>query len=377
MDCLIVPLVWSISTAAIYILVTINLLTAITSIFINYCFIAGILSKRQLITPTNLFVMSLAVSDLLVGLITQPMICAHLLANRVTVRNCEIIYVFFYSLGIFCGASGNCLPVISLDRYMHIKKLQHYTQYVTIKRVVIVIVAVWISSVVTAFLPLYGVSYFHFFLIIIVCHIINAIVMSLAYALMISQLAKAQIKVRPIVKQPALISTNVNSGTTTAATAGAPRGNATATTFMDVPVTQIVTPRATTFTSLNSATTTVAATGVRTDDPASKAERRLAKDISRQLRITVTVAMLVAVVVVSWMPGFISCLVMSLDPPSFDKDATKVTAHYFALTLGLVTSSVNPLLYCWRIKKVRHAALEIFRKTFMFKVYFRGKNVVA
>ena len=373
MACLIVPLVWSVSSLAIYILVTINVLTAITSIFINYCFIAGILSKRELITPTNLFVMSLAVSDLLVGLITQPMMCAHLLTNRVTVRSCAIIYIFFYSLGIFCGASGNCLPVISLDRYLHIKKLQHYTKYVTIKRVVIVIVAVWISSVVTAFLPLYGVSYFHFFLIIIVCHIINAVVMSLAYASMISQLAKAQVKVRPIVARPALTSTNMNPATTPVA-ARASRGNATATTPIDVPVTPIVTTQAKTFTSLNSATTSVAATRAPIDDQALKAERRQAKDISRQLRITVTVAMLVAVVIVSWMPGFISCLIMSLDAPSFDKDATKVTAHFFALTMGLVTSSANPLLYCWRIKKVRHAALEIFRKTFMFKVYFRGRN---
>eukprot|EP00112_Aurelia_sp_Birch-Aquarium-sp1_P015707 Seg3505.2 transcript_id=Seg3505.2/GoldUCD/mRNA.D3Y31 product="Beta-1 adrenergic receptor" protein_id=Seg3505.2/GoldUCD/D3Y31 len=341
------PAVWPMSTAAIYTLVTINILTAITSILINYCFIAGILSKKELITPTNLFVVTLAVSDLLVGLISQPMLCAHLLVNRMTVRSYAIAFCSFYSLGVFCGASGNCLPVISLDRYIRIKKLQHYTKYVTIKRVVIVIVAVWINAVVTAFLPLYGVSKFAFYIIIIIGISIIAIVMSFAYFSMIRHLAKAQLKVRPIIQQ-APTSTHMNTVVTT----------------------NFVTARGPTSTPTATSATLM-------DYPASTCERRRAKDISRQLRITITVAILVAVVIVSWLPCFFSGLIRSLNVPVFDKDSKKVTMHYVTVTIGFVSSSVNPLLYCWRIKNVRKAALDMFRKTVTFKVCCRNSNEIT
>ena len=327
MACSILPAVWPMSTAAMGVLVTTNILTALTNILINFCFIAGILSKERLITPTNLFVVSLAVSDLLVGFISQPLMCAHLLVNRPTVRNCAIAYCSFYSIGIFCGASGLCLPVISLDRYVRMKKLQYYTKYVTKQRVVIVIAMLWINALVIAFLPFYGVPHYIFYSMLMAYLGIISIVMSIAYASVIIRSARPRVHAKPINRRQTASLHRTNSAT---------------------------------ITTISMATTSTHAS-------VSESEQRLAADNSRQLRITITVAILVAVVIISWTPCFISGLIWALGIPSSDKDSTIVATHYISVTIGFASSSVNPLLYCWRIREVRKAALDILRNTLKFK----------
>ena len=339
MACPILPPVWPMSKSAIYMLVTINVLTAVTSVLINFCFIGGILRKGQHKTPTKIFLVSLSVSGFFVGLISQPVMCANLLLNRSTIHSCTVTNSSFVALAIFCGASLNCLPALSFDRYIRVKKLQYYTKYVTRKRVVIVITMLWINAVVVAFLPMYGAPNFIFYYVVIVCHSINAVVMLFAYVLMITRLAMARVKVRPINTQIGSTSTSMNSVTVAAAMATA-------------------------------ATTATAATAttISLEDVLSRFERRRAKAISRQLRITSTIAILVAVVIVSWMPYFVTGLMWSLNVPSSDKDSVLVTMFYVSVTIGFVSSSINPFLYCWRIRNVRKAALAIFRKRFMFKV---------
>ena len=182
----------------IYLLVVTNAVTAITSVMINFCFIKGIFSKERLITPTNLFVVSLAVSDFLVGLISQPLMCVHLLVNRSTVRSCGLAYSTYFALGIFCGVSGLCLPVISLDRYIRMKKLQYYTRFVTKRRVVIVILALWINAIVMAFSPLYGVPRHIFYSVLIVYLCVISIVMSIAYASVIIRSTRSLVRIGPI-----------------------------------------------------------------------------------------------------------------------------------------------------------------------------------
>ena len=50
-------------------------------------------------------------------------------------------------------------------------------------------------------------------------------------------------------------------------------------------------------------------------------------------------------------------------PLTLSENAKKplVIASYFAVTLVYLNSSLNPLLYCWKIKEVRHSVMEILR----------------
>ena len=336
MDCSILPSIRTMASPIIYILVMINAVTSVTNVLINFCFIKGIFSKERLITPTNLFVVSLAVSDFLVGVVSQPLMCVHLLVNRSTVRSCALAYSTYFALGIFCGVSGLCLPVISLDRYIRMRKLQYYTKHVTKRRAVIVILAIWVNAIVMALSPLYGVPRDIFYGVLLAYIFIISVVMSFSYAFVITKSIKAIGPIRKC-KRPSF--TSMNSGGT--------RG----------PTTTTAAP-ATTIAPISETTTNS------TSHQVSRAERRPAADQSMQLRITITVAILVAVVIVTWVPCFIVGVVWALDIPVSDNNSTIVTMRYVTLTIGFASSSVNPLLYCWRIRDVRKAALATFRSIF-------------
>ena len=182
-----------------------------------------------------------------------------------------------------------------------------------------------------AFIPQYGVPRFAFYSVGISGLVIISIVMSAAYALLIRSLKRSRvIAVQPMSTQRESISSSMNNATITAAATSS------------------------------------------TDATISKINRRLAVDNVKQLHITSTVAILVAVVLVSWTPCFISGLVWALDISTNNKDSTKVTMHYLSLTIGFASLLANPFLYCWRIGKVRRAAIEVFRNIMTLKIFQRS-----
>ena len=310
MDCSILPLVSTMSDATIYLLVAVNIITSILTVVVNYFFIRGIISKPLLLTPTNLLVMSLACSDLLVGLVTQPMMCAFLLVNITRPRYCVTAQITFFSLGVFCGASGLCLPVISLDRYIRMKKLTYYMKYVTKQRAMAAIVVTWVNAIVLSFSPLYGLKQDLFYLLLLVYLAFLLAVMTLAYVSVTKRSSVQVSRVNPPTNQG--ISLPLTSPTGPVSVRLSPRPNV---------------------------------------------------EYSRQMRITMIVALLVVMVIVSWLPAFIVCFIWALDKRSMDKNRTIVTLHYATITFGCACSAVNPLLYCSRIREVRKAAMDVFWNT--------------
>ncbi|XP_070408768.1 LOW QUALITY PROTEIN: trace amine-associated receptor 13c [Nothobranchius furzeri] len=125
----------------------INLLLSCISLFtvaLNLLVIISISHFRQLHTPTNLFLLSLAVSDFLVGLLLMPI--RILLTGGCWVLGsfmCGVFHLFSYTL---TSASVGNMVLISADRYVAICDPLHYQTKVTNMRVQIC-VCVWICSV--------------------------------------------------------------------------------------------------------------------------------------------------------------------------------------------------------------------------------------
>ncbi|KAK2814484.1 hypothetical protein Q5P01_000397 [Channa striata] len=134
----------------IYILLSfISLLT----VFLNLLVIVSISHFRQLHTPTNLLLLSLAVSDFLVGLFVMPF---HILLTEPCWLLGDLVCVLYYFLNfIIVYASVLNMVLISVDRYVAICDPLRYSTRITQKKVQIFVLLCWSYCVFYSFLFLY------------------------------------------------------------------------------------------------------------------------------------------------------------------------------------------------------------------------------
>ncbi|XP_059199334.1 trace amine-associated receptor 13c-like [Centropristis striata] len=123
------------------ILSSISLLTAT----LNLLVIISISHFRQLHTPTNLILLSLAVSDFFVGLLMFFQIMLKDGCWLFGDLMCVLYYVVDY---IITSASVGNMVLISVDRYLAICEPLHYSTKVTEKKVKVCVCLCWICSTV-------------------------------------------------------------------------------------------------------------------------------------------------------------------------------------------------------------------------------------
>uniref|UniRef100_A0A8C1IEF9 G-protein coupled receptors family 1 profile domain-containing protein n=1 Tax=Cyprinus carpio TaxID=7962 RepID=A0A8C1IEF9_CYPCA len=118
-------------------------LLSVFTVFLNLLVIISISHFKQLHTPTNLLILSLAVADLIVGLIVIP------LMGIKFIESCWYFGETFCSLFLFIifmvvkASLGNLL-LISVDRYIAVSDPLRYTVRVTTDKVVFCIIINWL-----------------------------------------------------------------------------------------------------------------------------------------------------------------------------------------------------------------------------------------
>lgn len=132
-----------ISKSTRWLLGALNIATSIIAAGGNFAIIVVILSRKQLRTRPNYLICCLAMTDLAVGVIMQPIVSTQLY-NENAGRNCTITYIL-YGIGTFiCGASSLILSLISYDRYLHLVKLQNNTKCMPNWKIKCLLVLCWI-----------------------------------------------------------------------------------------------------------------------------------------------------------------------------------------------------------------------------------------
>ncbi|XP_015257257.1 PREDICTED: trace amine-associated receptor 13c-like [Cyprinodon variegatus] len=116
------------------------------TVTLNLIVIISISHFRQLQTPTNLFLLSLAVSDFLVGLLLMPI--QILLTGGCWVLGSFMCGLFQFSSFMITSASVGTMVLISADRYVAICDPLHYPTIVTPKRVKICVCLCWACAVI-------------------------------------------------------------------------------------------------------------------------------------------------------------------------------------------------------------------------------------
>lgn len=113
----------------------------LTSIFGNFLVFIAIWRTASLRSPSMMFISSLAVSDLLVGLIVQPLYIAN---SLITVRLLRILSSMMAFAA--CGVSLGTMAAISFDRYLALHYHMRYTAIMTPSRAIFTLITTWVST---------------------------------------------------------------------------------------------------------------------------------------------------------------------------------------------------------------------------------------
>ena len=126
-----------------------------TATILNIVTIYAIVKTSSLSKNFKTLLLSLAVSDLGVGLLAQPMFAAHIMdskQNNETMNNNAIYIAFRTPKNIFISASLFSVTALCADRYLAIYLHLRYQELVTYKRVTIAVTSIWVFSALTLLL---------------------------------------------------------------------------------------------------------------------------------------------------------------------------------------------------------------------------------
>ncbi|XP_029557750.1 trace amine-associated receptor 8c-like [Salmo trutta] len=123
-----------------------SLISAVT-VFLNVLVIISISHFKQLHTPTNLLILSLAVADLLVGLIVIPVTTVAAMEPCWGFGDYFCSFQFYISFLCTSLSLGN-LVLISIDRYVAVCDPLLYHTRITIRRMMCCISITWWCSII-------------------------------------------------------------------------------------------------------------------------------------------------------------------------------------------------------------------------------------
>ncbi|XP_064831511.1 trace amine-associated receptor 13c-like [Oncorhynchus masou masou] len=129
------------SSIYITLYIFISLISAVT-VFLNVLVIISISHFKQLHTPTNLLILSLAVSDLLVGLIAIPVTTVAIMEPCWGFGEYFCVFQFYITCLCTSLSLGN-LVLISIDRYVAVCDPLLYHSKITITRMMCCISITW------------------------------------------------------------------------------------------------------------------------------------------------------------------------------------------------------------------------------------------
>ena len=127
-----------------------NIPISVTTTLANILVLFSIWRTPSLHSPSNVLLVSLALSDLGVGIVVQPIFLVYCIAKikRLAGLFCSITVALSMTGYCLCGVSLLTLTAISLDRYIAVHIHLRYNEIVTVKRVTTIVFVIWLCGVV-------------------------------------------------------------------------------------------------------------------------------------------------------------------------------------------------------------------------------------
>ena len=132
------------------VLLVLNTFLSITAFLENTLILVALHKESSLHPPSKLLLRSLAITDLLVGIIVEPLYVVYLMS--VKSKRWDICYnvnvALFITSHILCSVSLLVLTAISVDRLLALWLGIRYRQVVTLRSVYITVIVMWVLPIV-------------------------------------------------------------------------------------------------------------------------------------------------------------------------------------------------------------------------------------
>ena len=132
------------------VLLVLNTFLSITAFLGNTLILVALRKESSLHPPSKLLLRSLAMTDLLVGIIVEPLYVVYLMSVKSQRWDiCYNVYVaLFIASYILCSVSLLVLTAISVDRLLALWLGLRYRQVVTLRSVYITVIVMWVLPIV-------------------------------------------------------------------------------------------------------------------------------------------------------------------------------------------------------------------------------------
>ena len=266
-----------------------NIFLSSTAILFNAVTLHAIRKTSSLPKTLRTLLLSLAVSDICVGLLGQTLYTSLLVRwLQLKIMPCSIYMAFDVTMGLFSITSFVGVVAVSVDRFLAIHLHLRYRELVTYKRVVAVAISMWLFSASVAFMVMLGFNVFS--LVISILGVLSFVLTLIIYTKIYLAVRRHKTQI-----QAWQVGQDAQTGETS--------------------------------------------------------------NFASVIKSAVGTFYVYLVLLVCYVPHFICLAAMEINGPRI---ALKEFFLY-SLTLAFLNSSLNPVIYCWRLRHIRQAIMDMLR----------------
>ena len=268
-----------------------NIFLSYTAFMLNIVTIYAIYKTSTMPKTLKTLLLSLACSDVAVGLFSQPLYIFFLF-NWLRLHNpgCNTQQVRTISITLFSGASFLGVVAVSVDRFLAVHLHLRYQEVVTHRRVVIVVIGIWVKSTFVSLIILWG--------LLSTRDLINTIIGAFSFIITFVVYIRIYITVRRH-------KNHIHS--------------------MQI---------------------------------RDEAQSEVLKNFIVLIKSTVGIFYVYLVFLICYLPYLICMAVIRI----YGSSIVLKKLLLYSLTLMYLNSSLNPIIYCWKMRHIRHAIMDILRK---------------
>ena len=268
-----------------------NIFLSYTAFMLNIVTIYAIYKTSTMPKTLKTLLLSLACSDVAVGLFSQPLY-TFFLFNWLRLHNpgCNTQQVRTISSTLFSAASFLGVVAVSVDRFLAVHFHLRYQEVVTHRRVVIVVIGIWVKSTFVSLIILWG--------LLSTRDLINTIIE--AFSLIITFVVYIRIYITVRRHKNHIHSMQIRD----------------------------------------------------------EAQSEELKNLIVLIKSTVGIFYVYLVFLICYLPHLICMAVIR----TYGSSIVLKKLLLYSLTLMYLNSSLNPIIYCWKMRHIRHAIMDILRK---------------